>query len=599
MIIFNKCWYNVLYNFLKRNYSLILIMILGIILRLWGIRHDLPLVSTVGDEIRLISVSIGMLARFSFIPLATLDTYFPLLYYINIIFYLPYLLWLFIINGFSILAVKQAVILDLAGLTLMGRLASFFMGVSTIWLIYGIGKKIFNSRTPAYFAALFFALDPLNVALSHFSRVWAPQTFFIYLSLYFSLCYFGDRYKKLSFREYFLSALFILLSIGVNLPGIFAYFLWLIVIVVYRFEFDFKKIYKFLFSKQSFFFHAVLILGCLLILFLARDSFNQYKEIYYIFFTFSNNFSNENFSIHGWNIVRSTLPLWQRIILSFNAFLQYEIVASILFVPALLLIYCKNKKLFFYLFISFILFFVFLNPPLINCPRLRYLSIMMPFIILPGAWLSAEIFYFLKKNNFLLVLAFMILIILPTLSLSLKNNYLLAKNSSNLELYYWLKDNLKKNEKVFVYGSYMSQDLLPSQQLLNQIKDFSPDYYSERFKYLSNNLLNDWSGGYDIYSDVFFCKFPPEQIEQTDFKYIIINENYDSKIDLSKFKICDLKLVDLSQIKPVFIRNTAPFYKYSILEWGTINENLFAESYRPLFSIKQLGSQIKVYQIIQ
>ncbi|MFA6227925.1 MAG: phospholipid carrier-dependent glycosyltransferase [Patescibacteria group bacterium] len=580
--------------FLKDNYLIISILGLGLLIRLWGVANDLPMISTVADESLMIFPSIGMLARHSFIPEATLGTYFPFLHYVYIVAFLPHIFWLFIVNGFSFLAVEKSIIFDLSGLTLMARLSSILMGTATIWLIYAISLKIFKRQLPAYLAALFFALDPLNVALSHVARVWGPQTFFIYLSLYFSLRYFGDQDQKVKVRGYLITAIFILLSIGVNPPGIFAYFLWLIIIAVYRFNLDWKKYFKFLFSKPSIFFHGILLLGGAAILSLASGSLILlYKDAYSVFFD-----AGSSAVISGHTVTRSVLPLWQKILLSFNTFWQYESVAIILFIPALFLIFRKDKKLFFFLSLSFLVFFICLNPPLINFVRARYLATMMPFIVLPAAWLSAEIFLRLKNKNFLLALIFIGLIAAPALFLDLRNDYLLARSSSNLDLYYWLKDNLKADERAFIFGNYLSQDLLPSRELLAQIKKSAPDYYSARFKYLSDNKSGDWAG-YNLYSEGFLCRFSPEQIKQLKFKYLIISENSDLEINLAEFKICGLIPVDLFNSNPVFIRDTAPFYKYSLTDSYYIDGNLFAESYKPLLSIKQFGPRIRVYQINQ
>jgi len=573
-----------IHEFILKNYLIIIILFLGLIVRLWGITSDLPMVSTVGDELPTVSGSIGMLARLSFIPEAAAGTYFPMIYYINIVAFLPYLLWLFIINGFSILAVKQSVIFDLSGLLLMARLASLIMGLATVGLVYLIGQRIFSRKLPACLAALFFALDPLNVSLSHFARVWGAQTFFIFLSLYFSLRYFGDRNRRILLADYIITAIFILLSIGVNLVGLLAYFLWFIIIVVYRFDFDYKKIFNFLFSRRSMLFHGILFFGGVFILYLGRDSWAIYNQIYLEFFS-----KNNSISLSGGLLEIYTL--WQKITMSFVALWQYQSSCFLLIAPAFYLLYKKDRRLFYFLLASLIIFFMFLNPPLINSARPRYLAIMIPFIILPAAWLSALIIAELKKINIHLSGLFIIAILAPIFLLSLRNDYLLAKSSTNLEAYNWLKENIN-DEQTLVVGSYLSQDLLPNRKIITQIKEYAPEYYSSRLKYFTDN----WSGGYNLYSDVFLCRFPLELIEKIKFRYLAIYGNSTSRINLSEFKICGLIPIDLSKIKPIFYRDTSPFENYSLLN-HTLTGDLLGASYKPLLSTNQFGSRIMIYKI--
>lgn len=591
---------NKISKFICEHRIALFIVLLGFIFRLWGINFDLPLVSTIGDELPAVSVSAGMVARFSLMPQATLGTDFPLLYYIYLISFLPYLLGLFILKGFSVMAVKQTIALDLSGLLLTARLASLLLSTATIWLIYAISRRLFGSKLPAYFAALFFALDPLNASLGHFARIWGPQIFFIYLSLYVSLYYFGIRDRIVSAKEYFLTAVFVLLSMALSLVGIFAYLLWLITVVVYRLGFDWRKIIRFFFSKQSLIFHAILFAGGLMILFLGHDSLSLYKEAYFVFFTTNPNLTPSDYiSFEGDNYIRTILPMWQRIALSFNAFWQYESVAIVLFFPALFLLFKKNRKLFYFLFLSFALFFLCLNPPLINSARPRYLATMMPIIILPAAWLAAEIYRHLRKKNFLLAFLFVVLVFSPVLFLSMRNDHLLAKNSSNLDLFYWLKNNLKKNDNVFVFGAYMSQELLPNAELIDKIKEYSPAYYSSRFRYLDAVDKVAWNNGFGVYSQGFVCKWPKEQIERLKFKYVVLAENSDMGIDLKNFMICGLVPIDLSQLTPVFVRDTSPYFRYSILESYVVENNLRAASYLPLYNIKQFGPRIRVYMVNQ
>jgi len=582
-------------EFLKKYNLIILIMLLGFALRAWGILYDLPLVSTVGDELPAVSAAAGLWARHSLIPEATLGVQFPLLHYVYALAFLPYLLWLLVFGGFNLLAVKQTIATDLSGLLLSARFASLFLGVASIYLIYYIANKLFKNKSAAGFSALLFALEPLNVVLSHFARVWGPQEFFILLSLAVTLRCFGSPKKEISNGQYFLTALFIVLSVAVNLSGLAAYFLWLLVLLVYHCGLNWREFFRFLASKKSVCFHALLLAGLALIMLLGGETFEFYRLIF-----FEMIYRDPNYVESGVVYLRSTLPMWQRIALSLYAFWQYETAVLTLLPPALFFLFRRNKQAFWFSLAALAVFYLCLNPPLISYARPRFLAIMMPFLILPAAWLASEIFLFLKKRRFWpLSVAFLVVLVAPSLFLDLKNNFLMSRNSTSVDLYYWLKDHLKPGERVFVIGTYLQQELLPTSDLASRIKQYSPEYYSARFSVLDRIKPNIWRNGYDLYSEGFFCRWPNELISQTKFKYVVISENSDLGINLSDFKICGLQPVDLSESTPVFSRDTSPYFKYSLAESYVVDDNLYVATYDPLLNIKRLGPRINVYEISQ
>jgi len=548
----------------------------------------LPLVSSVGDEVRLISASIGMVANSSIFPQSSSETYFPLLYYIQILALIPYVIWLLIVSGGSLAAVKASAAFNLGDWLIVGRLVSLILGVAAVYLVYLIGRKIFNSRAPAYLAALLMALDPLNVALSHFGRVWEAQVFFILLALYFSLSFWADPESKPSIKKIILTAVFILCSLGVNLIGLFSYACWLVVLLVYRFNFNWPKLVKFFLSRPAVIFHSLLVVGGLLIIYLARYSLDLYKSIWQIFFS-----RGDLSQIAGLAANILPLPWWQKIILSLNIFFQLETLAFIGLIPALFLIRRENKKLFYFLLLSLVLFFVGLNPPLLNSARSRHLALMMPLIILTGAWLLSYLFFRFKKISTCLAIVLVVLFISPAVFIDLRNDFLLDKNSTRFDLYHWLKD--KNNDNIFVLNGYLSQDFLPKTDLISAIKKYSPQYYSSRLKYIEDNFSGAWTGGYNLYSYSFFCQWPPEEILKVKFKYVVIYKyTGDQVLDL---KICGLIPIDLSSAKLVFYRSTAPFYDYNLTDGDTTAGSPLVETYYPLAKIKQFGPGIEVYQI--
>ncbi|MBC7327628.1 glycosyltransferase family 39 protein [bacterium] len=74
---------------------------------------------------------------------------------------------------------------QLSKMILLGRIASAIMGSATVWLIYIIGRKIYDEDVGKA-GAFLLALAPLHMVHSHYTAVDVPTTFFVTLSFLFS-----------------------------------------------------------------------------------------------------------------------------------------------------------------------------------------------------------------------------------------------------------------------------------------------------------------------------------------------------------------------------------------------------------------------------
>ena len=72
-----------------------------------------------------------------------------------------------------------------AGLFLMGRLVTALMGIATIPVIFGIGRRLYRDHV-GLFAALLYAIAPLAVVHAHFFTVDVPSTLFVALALLYA-----------------------------------------------------------------------------------------------------------------------------------------------------------------------------------------------------------------------------------------------------------------------------------------------------------------------------------------------------------------------------------------------------------------------------
>ncbi|MEK7167616.1 MAG: glycosyltransferase family 39 protein [Patescibacteria group bacterium] len=574
-------------KFVKNYYPLLFILLLGLILRIWGISWDWPLSSTTGDEIKIISGSLNMINDASLFPRYVGGTYMPLMYYLHLPAIAVYAAFLFVSGHVhSINDIKNSVVMDLGNWLMISRFISVFLGCLSIFLMYLVSQRIFNNKTVSYIAALLFAVSPLNVALGHFGKIWTPQVFFLILSLYLSLRFWQNSDRKPSFKMVFFTALFILFSFAVNLVGALAYPLLLLILFVYYCECNWKRFFTFLISRWSILLHLLLVVGVALVFLVAPDSFKVYGLVFGIFFTVTSGASVQE---QGpmWE-----LPWWQKTGLVFDIFLQFETIIFLLLVPAFWLLYKKSKKIFCFLFLSFLGFFILLCPPLVDTTRPRYLTLLIPLMILPVAYLiKVVIDQFSSKRRWLIPIIILVAV-MQNIFINARYDRLLQKGSTKLSAYDWIKDNVSPDQKVFLAGYYLLQDLPPDKELVSLVKQYSPEYYSTRLKYLEDNFLDkpQWQG-YGVYSDGFFCQWPEEVRSKIKFDYIIIADSGPGNFDFKDFKICGSQpSYDLTEKTPVFRQETAPYYRY------TIDSGISLESYGPLWRIKKLGKELSIYK---
>ncbi len=92
-----------------------------------------------------------------------------------------------------------------AKMYLIGRCLTVGMGVGTVWATYAVGARLFGRRA-GYVAALILAVMPLHAQQSHFLTVDVPATFWVTLSLLWSVRLATDDPKPL--RAALLAGLF-------------------------------------------------------------------------------------------------------------------------------------------------------------------------------------------------------------------------------------------------------------------------------------------------------------------------------------------------------------------------------------------------------
>lgn len=174
-----------------------LIMILGGVLRVIGIRFGLPMAYHNDEWILVLATKQFFSGDFN--PHNFL--YPSLLMYIMHFFERIYYL---LMPGE----------LDHSTLCVISRLTVVLFGVASIALLYKLGTRLHN-RLTGLIAALLLAISPLHVINSHFATTDVPLAFFVLLTLWFTL----DMLEKQRIRDYWRTGVAFGLTVSIKIPG--------------------------------------------------------------------------------------------------------------------------------------------------------------------------------------------------------------------------------------------------------------------------------------------------------------------------------------------------------------------------------------------
>jgi 4-amino-4-deoxy-L-arabinose transferase-like glycosyltransferase len=196
---------------IRDNYLLFLILFLGIILRIYAVDFGLPY-RYHPDEITVI----GHALRFGEGDLNPHFFNYPS-FHLYLLFFC-YGLYYVIGQIFGIFTnptdFQELYYSDPTSFYLIGRLLTVVFSVTTIVIVYYIGKILCNKRL-GLVAACFLTVTPLHVSCSHFATVDVPVTFWITLTVLFSIYIL----KKGDFKYYLLAGVSSGLAISTKYNG--------------------------------------------------------------------------------------------------------------------------------------------------------------------------------------------------------------------------------------------------------------------------------------------------------------------------------------------------------------------------------------------
>jgi 4-amino-4-deoxy-L-arabinose transferase-like glycosyltransferase len=195
------------------RFALAGILLLAAGIRLWGLFHDLPF-SYFGDELHFMKRSMAL-------GTGDLNPHWfhkpGLFMYLWLLVYGLYFLAGMAVGRFESTAEFGAHFLTSQGpFLLLGRLVVFACGVATVWIVYRIGRRVFESERAGLAAALVAAVVAPMVASSQHMKTDVPGGMMIALSI---LVYLRTR-DDLRWRPLILAALLAGAAMGTHYYGI-------------------------------------------------------------------------------------------------------------------------------------------------------------------------------------------------------------------------------------------------------------------------------------------------------------------------------------------------------------------------------------------
>ena len=192
------------------------ILLIGLALRFLGLSFGLPNVHCRPDESTLVHRALAIGAGD---PNPHFFNYPSLHFYLLAAFYGAYYVAGYMAGVFAnVTAFEAEFLADPSTFYLIGRGVGALMGVGSVWVLYGLGARL-GGRSTGLVGALFLSCSFLHVRDSHFLTVDIPATFYLLVSLLFSLRYMEGKVA----RDLLVSAIFLGLSASTKYNlGLFA-----------------------------------------------------------------------------------------------------------------------------------------------------------------------------------------------------------------------------------------------------------------------------------------------------------------------------------------------------------------------------------------
>ncbi|ACB53561.1 hypothetical protein cce_4213 [Crocosphaera subtropica ATCC 51142] len=381
---------------------------------------------------------------------------------------------------------------------LTGRLWSTFFGVATIWVVYLIGSKLFN-KTVGLISAFLVAIIPLHVELSKLARMDTLMPFLLLISFYYCLKILEE--DKLS--NYIHASFFLGLAIATKYPAIIFVFTIILAYILTK-GWNVKGYLKPVSS----------VLTCTGAVFIASPFlFLDFKQVLI-------DISQENRLFHlgatGEGFINDLIWYIQNPLIQSFTFLGILLISFGIF---LVLVINQEKLLLLVSFPSLFLLFI----SVLNLRWERWIIPMIPFLCILLAYTIYQISKLieLRFNYFLgscLILIILTSIIIPLLQNNMLQGYKLSGVDTRTFTGEWMLRNIPKNSKILV-ENYTPQ--LPKTSFQFFIVKHNKDGIIEKF-----NAERSSHATFYPYGKIGNLK-SIEEIDKNKIQYIIMGNYYD------------------------------------------------------------------------
>ena len=418
---------------------LIVVLLLGLALRVWGITFGFPHIYHVDEHFEVYrALRLGM-GDFVFDRIVK-GGYFYVLFAEYAIFYI-----LLLITGtiHSSQEFAYSIVEDPSAIWTIGRATTAVIGTMNLYVVYLIGRRI-HSHAVGVFASLLLAVSFMHVVHSHYITVDVPMTLLVSITLYYSIRIFqtgsrGDYLKAGIFAG--LAAMFKLPGIIVVVPITIAHFL--------NMRHRCKPILSWEFAK-----HAGICMAPLVLLYVLGNPgvllFGK-RIVGGLIATIFGGTSPTNLPVETGKNMNHWLYYLKSLI---------EAVGVPLFVCGAFGIiksfYGKRPE---YLILAVYILSYFIAISLVGDPNLIYsryvLPILPPMLLLAGIMVSDSVSYLNITGVKKLTIAVVLLLILaiPTMLKSINYDIVRTKKDTRTMAKEWIDSNIPPKTKIFVEGN--------------------------------------------------------------------------------------------------------------------------------------------------
>lgn len=431
-------------------------------------------------------------------------------------------------------------------LTLVGRGLTAIFGVGCTYLVYKIGKKLFNIQI-GIISALLISIAPLHVRDSHYITTDIPMLFFVLLSFYFLL----NLFKNKSLKWYVASG--ITLGISSTIKFFPIALLAYPVAIIYAFEKNRKYLLKVFISL------CCILIGIFIGLpfvfiepngpILFMEDLSRYALPWYGTSITSFIFSLVNFIMSSG---KTTFPdITQIVNLTFRPFFTnflifngFGILPSIFAISGFVLLMFKDFKKFVLLSIIPLTNFIYISAYL----PVYYERLLLPtlgFLVIYSSYFIFFLFSYFgnkypkKKALILVVLLFMV--IFQPIYISTNLSLDCGKKTMEKESSEWIAANITEGSDV----AYMPEVSFPAVEF-NTILRLQPDGIFSSKEVLDEDIFYSFinAAKLEYYDYMYFVSdFPPNKKSLLNSHIFLVLAEYFSNAKLinivQKSNMCD------------------------------------------------------------